>query len=80
MGKRLKRKPNQLSALKKRLAKLEIEFAAAESESTKAKLFIQIQSTVEKIRIESMHRITGFNRMRGYEVSSGVAPGLGKRS
>ena len=32
-----------------------------------------------KIKIEDFHKISGFNKIRGYEILSG-APGLGKRS
>lgn len=78
MKKNRKRKPSKLTGLKKRLEHLRLEFAAATSEVTKAKLIVQIRTTEEQIKIESFHRITGFNRMKGYEILSG-APGLGKR-
>lgn len=74
-----KRKPSKLTGLKKRLEHLLLELSATASEVTKAKLIIQIHTTEEKIKIESLHRITGFNRIKGHEILSG-APGLGKRS
>jgi hypothetical protein len=79
MKKNRKRKPSKLTGLKKRLEHLQQEFATAASDTTKAKLIVQIHSTERQIEIESFHRITGFNRMKGYEILSG-APGLGKRS
>lgn len=79
MKKNRKRKPSKLSGLKKRLKYLELEFASAPSDITKAKLIVQIRATEEQIKIESFHRVTGFNRVKGYEILSG-APGLGKRS
>ena len=79
MKKNRKKKPSKLTGLKKRLEHLEQEFAAAASEITKARLIVQIHTTEKQIKIESFHRITGFNRMKGYEILSG-APGLGKRS
>lgn len=65
--------------LKKRLEYLRSEFATVASEITKAKLIVQIRTTEEQIKIESTNRITGFNRIKGYEILAG-APGLGKRS
>lgn len=79
MKKTRKRKPSKLSRLKKRLVQLQLEFAAAPSDITKARLVVQIRATEEQIKIESIHRITGFNQLKGYEILSG-APGLGKRS
>ena len=74
-----KRKPSELTKLKKRLTRLQSEIAAATSEVTKKKLLFQIFITEEKIKIEDFHKISGFNKIRGYEILSG-APGLGKRS
>ncbi len=79
MKKKRKRKPSKLTTLKKRLEKLRLEFATAASEITKARLIVQIRATEDQIKIESIHRITGFNQMKGYEILAG-APGLGKRS
>lgn len=79
MKKPRKRKPSNLTRLKKRLEQLSLEFSAAPSDITKAKLIVQIRATEEQIKIESIHRITGFNQVKGYEILSG-APGLGKRS
>ena len=61
------------------LEQLQHDFAAVPSDITKAKLIVQIRATEEQIKIESIHRITGFNQVKGYEILSG-APGLGKRS
>lgn len=79
MKKNRKRKPSKLSRLKKHLEQLQHDFAAVPSDITKAKLIVQIRATEEQIKIESIHRITGFNQVKGYEILSG-APGLGKRS
>lgn len=79
MKKPRKRKPNKLTRLKNRFEQLQLEFAAAPSDITKAKLIVQVRATEEQIKIESIHRITRFNQLKGYEILSG-APGLGKRS
>lgn len=74
-----KRKPSELTKLKKRLFRLQLDIANAASEVTKKKLFAQAFLTEEKIKIEQFHKVSGFNKIRGYEILSG-APGLGKRS
>ncbi|HRM54036.1 MAG TPA: hypothetical protein PLS11_08995, partial [Ottowia sp.] len=74
-----KRKPSELTKLKKRLARLQSDIATVTSEITKKKLLVQILLTEEKIKIEEFHKVSGFNKIRGYEILSG-APGLGKRS
>lgn len=79
MKKSRKRKPSKLKSLKNRLEHLQQEFATATSDPTKAKLIVQIHTIARQIEVESFHRITGFNQMKGYEILSG-APGLGKRS
>ena len=74
-----KRKQGELTKLKKRLARLRSEMTIATSEVTKKKLLFQIFYTEDKIKIEELHKISGFNKIRGHEIPSG-APGLGKRS
>ncbi|MEJ5149720.1 hypothetical protein [Comamonas sp. MYb396] len=74
-----KRKPSELSKLKKRLARLHSEIAAAETELAKSRLLIQVAATEAKIKVEMLHKVSGFNRLRYYEIPAG-APGLGKRS
>ena len=74
-----KKRQSDLAKLKKRLAQLQSGIATATSDATKNKLILQVFDVEAKIKIENFHKITGFNRIRGYEIPSG-APGLGKRS
>lgn len=76
--KKPKKRKNKLAQLKKRLDILKSSYATTESEITKSKLMLQIIHTEEQIKIESIHRISGFNHMH-HEIIAG-APGLGKKS
>ena len=73
-----KRKHSELIKLKKRLIRIQLDIVTATSEITRNKLLIQILDVEEKIKIEDVHKISGFNKIRGYEIPTG-APGLGKR-
>jgi hypothetical protein len=74
-----KRKPSKIALLKKRLEGLQRDLAAAITEETKCKLIAQITATESYIRIEQMHRLSGFNKLQKSDILCG-APGLGKRS
>lgn len=52
-----KRKPSELTKLKKRLARLQSDIATVTSEITKKKLLVQILLAEEKIKIEEFHKV-----------------------
>ena len=74
-----KRRPSKTALLKKRLEGLQRDLAATTTEETKCKLTAQITAIESNIRIEQMHRLSGFNKLQKSEILCG-APGLGKRS
>lgn len=78
MKKKRKRKQSRLAQLKKNLERLRHDCAEADSQETRAKLTLQILLMEQRVKQEEMHRVSGFNRIKGYEIPSG-APGLGKR-
>jgi hypothetical protein len=75
-----KRHPSRLTVLKRRLEKLKHLLCVTPSDKAKASFANQIIDVELQIKVEVVHRLSGFNRINRQELLSGVTPGLGKRA